>query len=126
MSATTPSVIIIGAGFGGVGMAMELRRKGFDNFTILERASEAGGVWRENTYPGAACDVPSPLYSFSYEPKVDWPHRYSGRADIQGYLRDLAVKHGLLERIKFGADVTEAVFDESTGGWTVRTANGTE
>ncbi|MBB5913039.1 cation diffusion facilitator CzcD-associated flavoprotein CzcO [Nocardia transvalensis] len=124
MPATTPSVIVIGAGFGGLGMAMELQRNGFGAFTILERADDLGGVWRENTYPGAACDVPSPLYSFSYEPKPDWPHRYSGRRDIQDYLHAIAVKHRLLERIRFGVEVTEAGYDESAGRWTVRTAGG--
>ncbi|MGF6884271.1 cation diffusion facilitator CzcD-associated flavoprotein CzcO [Nocardia sp. GAS34] len=126
MSTTTPSVIIIGAGFGGLGMAMELRRSGFDNFTILERATAAGGVWRENTYPGAACDVPSPLYSYSYAPRADWPHRFSGAEEIRKYLDGLAQRHRLLERIRFGAEVAEAAFDESAGVWTVRTAEGTE
>ncbi|MFQ6324746.1 flavin-containing monooxygenase [Nocardia sp. CWNU-33] len=120
-----PSVIIIGSGFGGIGMAIELRRSGFDDITILERAADIGGVWRENTYPGAACDVPSPLYSFSYEPKPDWPQRYSGRAAIHDYLRGVADRHHLLERIHFGAEVTDAEFDDSTGRWTVRTADGT-
>ncbi|MFJ1458353.1 flavin-containing monooxygenase [Nocardia sp. N2S4-5] len=124
MPATTPSVIIIGAGFGGLGMALELQRNGFGAFTILERAADLGGVWRENTYPGAACDVPSPLYSFSFEPRPDWPHRYSGRTDIHDYLRAIARKHRLLERIRFGAEVTEAAFDEAAGRWTVRTADG--
>lgn len=124
MPATKPSVIIVGAGFGGLGAAIELQRNGFDDLTILERASDLGGVWRENTYPGAACDVPSPLYSFSYEPKPDWPHRYSGQAEILGYLHAVATKHRLLERIRFGAEVTEASFDEHAGRWTVRTADG--
>ena len=121
---STPSVIVIGAGFGGIGMAIELRRNGFDNITILERSTDLGGVWRENTYPGAACDVPSPLYSFSYEPKADWPHRYSGQADILGYLHTVAMKYRLLDRIVFGAEVTEARFGESTQRWEVRTADG--
>ncbi len=121
---STPSIIVIGAGFGGLGVAIELRRNGFDKITILERATDLGGVWRENTYPGAACDVPSPLYSFSYEPKADWPHRYSGQTDILGYLHAVAVKYGLPDRIVFGAEVTEARFDESTERWTVRTTDG--
>ncbi|MEU6561387.1 flavin-containing monooxygenase [Nocardia nova] len=120
----TPSVLVIGAGFGGLGAAIELRRNGFDDITILERAADLGGVWRENTYPGAACDVPSPLYSFSYEPKPDWPHRYSGQADILGYLHAVAVKYRLTDRIVFGAEVTEARFDESAGRWAVHTADG--
>ncbi|WP_040794440.1 flavin-containing monooxygenase [Nocardia higoensis] len=140
-----PSVLVIGAGFGGIGVAIELRRHGFDEVTILERAGDLGGVWRENTYPGAACDVPSPLYSYSFEPKPDWPQRYSGQAAIHDYLREVARRHGLLERIRFGAQVTEAVFDERQAGhdgqpgadgdgqgraapgagrWTVRTTDG--
>ncbi|WP_280504037.1 flavin-containing monooxygenase [Nocardia farcinica] len=132
-----PSVLVIGAGFGGIGAAIELRRNGFDQITILERAADLGGVWRENTYPGAACDVPSPLYSYSFDQKTDWPQRYSGQVAIHDYLREVARGHGLLERIRFGAEVTEAVFDErgsggevsggevsGAGRWTVRTADG--
>lgn len=119
-----PSILVIGAGFGGIGMAIELQRNGFDDITILERAAELGGVWRENTYPGAACDVPSPLYSYSYEPKPDWPQRYSGQAAIKSYLEQVARRHRLTERIRFGADVTDAEFDDPTGRWTVRTADG--
>lgn len=125
MAATQPSVIVVGAGFGGLGAAIELQRNGFDDITILERARDLGGVWRENTYPGAACDVPSPLYSFSYEPKADWPHRYSGQTEILGYLHSVAMKYRLPERIRFGSEVTEATFDEQAGRWAVRTADGT-
>ncbi|BDU02587.1 flavin-containing monooxygenase [Nocardia sputorum] len=123
---TTPSIIIIGAGFGGLGMALELRRAGVDTFTILERATDLGGVWRENTYPGAACDVPSPLYSFSYESKSDWPRRFSEQRDIHAYMRGVADKHGLRRFIRFGNEVTDAEFDERTGRWTVRTADGAQ
>lgn len=123
---TTPSIIIIGAGFGGLGIALELRRAGLDNFTILERATDLGGVWRENTYPGAACDVPSPLYSWSYEPKSDWPRRFSEQRDIHDYMRGVADRHGLRRFIRFGTEVTDAEFDERTGQWTVRTADGTQ
>ncbi|MFE7796380.1 flavin-containing monooxygenase [Nocardia sp. NPDC057440] len=121
---TTPSIIIIGAGFAGLGMALELRRAGVDDFTILERAADLGGVWRENTYPGAACDVPSPLYSWSFEPKSDWPRRFSEQRDIHDYMRGVADKHDLRRHIRFGTEVTDAEFDEQTGGWTVSTADG--
>ncbi|MEV6274068.1 NAD(P)/FAD-dependent oxidoreductase [Nocardia sp. NPDC051832] len=121
---TGPSILIIGAGFGGIGMAIELRRNGFENITILERAADIGGVWRENTYPGAACDVPSPLYSYSFEPKPDWPQRYSGRLAIHDYLRGVTRRHDLLPAIVFGAEVTDAEFDEATARWTVHTADG--
>ncbi|WP_216912187.1 flavin-containing monooxygenase [Nocardia noduli] len=120
-----PSVLVIGAGFGGIGAAIELRRGGFRDVTVLERADDLGGVWRENTYPGAACDVPSPLYSYSYEPKPDWPQRYSGRAAIHEYLTGVARGHGLFDAIEFGVEVTGAVFDEHSGRWQVRTADGT-
>lgn len=123
-AARQPSVLVIGAGFGGIGAAIALRRDGVTDLTILERADDLGGVWRENTYPGAACDVPSPLYSYSFEPKPDWPQRYSGRAAIHDYLRGVAERHDLLDAIRFGAEVTEAAFDERSGKWTVHTADG--
>ncbi|MCP2295708.1 Predicted flavoprotein CzcO associated with the cation diffusion facilitator CzcD [Nocardia amikacinitolerans] len=123
---STPSIIIIGAGFAGLGMALELRRAGLENFTILERAADLGGVWRENTYPGAACDVPSPLYSWSAEPKSDWPRRFSEQRDIHDYMRGVARKHDLARYIRFGTEVTDAEFDEGTGRWRVSTADGAQ
>lgn len=119
-----PSIIVIGAGFGGLAMAIELQSNGFREVTVLERASEPGGVWRDNTYPGAACDVPSPLYSFSHEPKPKWRQRYSRREDIYAYIQGVVRRHGLLDSIVFGAEVTAAEFDESTGQWTVLTSDG--
>lgn len=124
MMGRRPSVLIIGAGFGGIGMAIELRRNGFHDVTVLERAADLGGVWRENTYPGAACDVPSPLYSFSFEPKPDWPQRYSGRRAIHDYLRGVAERNGVLDAIRFGTEVSDAEFDDATARWTVHTADG--
>ncbi|MFE3190983.1 flavin-containing monooxygenase [Nocardia sp. NPDC059240] len=122
----SPSIVIIGTGFGGIGMALELRRAGIDDFVILERGDDVGGVWRENTYPGAECDVPSPLYSFSFEPNPSWSKRCAPQAEIQRYLRGLTEKYGLLEQIRFGSEVTAAEFDDATGQWTVRIADGTE
>ncbi|QIS01611.1 FAD-dependent oxidoreductase [Nocardia brasiliensis] len=122
----TPSIIIIGAGFAGLGLALELRRAGVDSFTILERAADLGGVWRENTYPGAACDVPSPLYSWSFEPKSDWPRRFSEQRDIHAYMRGVAEKYELTRFIRFGTEVTDAEFDESSGQWRISTAAGEE
>src|SRR5690606_40083090 len=87
---STPSIVIIGTGFGGLGMAMELQNAGMFDFTILERSDDVGGVWRENTYPGAACDIPSPLYSFSYAPRADWPQRFSQQGEILEYMRGIA------------------------------------
>ncbi len=120
-----PSVVIIGAGFGGLGMALELQRAGIESYTILEKAADLGGVWRENDYPGAACDVPSMLYSWSFEQKSDWPRRFSQQRDIHEYMRTVAEKHGLSAKIRFGAEVTDAEFDEQQGIWQIRTADGT-
>ncbi|WP_024805817.1 NAD(P)/FAD-dependent oxidoreductase [Nocardia sp. BMG51109] len=123
---STPSIVIIGTGFGGLGMAMELQRAGVRDFTILERAGEVGGVWRENTYPGAGCDIPSPLYSYSYAPRLDWPKRFARQPDILEYLRGLAREHDLLPKIRFRTEVTAADFDDTSGRWTVHTADGAE
>ncbi len=115
-----PSVLIIGAGFGGIGMAIELRRSGFTDVTVVEKATELGGVWRENTYPGAGCDVPSPYYSFSYAPSSTWPMRFSLQADIKAYLERTAALHGVVPR--YGVEVTSASFVD--GRWQVTTAAG--
>ena len=115
-----PSVLIIGAGFGGIGMAIELRRSGFTDVTVVEKASELGGVWRENTYPGAGCDIPSPYYSFSYAPASNWPMRFSLQADIKAYLERTAASYGVVPR--YGVEVTSAAFE--SGRWVVTTASG--
>jgi cation diffusion facilitator CzcD-associated flavoprotein CzcO len=115
-----PSVLIIGAGFAGVGMAVELRRAGFDDVTVVEKAADLGGVWRENTYPGAGCDIPSPYYSFSYAPNPSWPLRFSPREDIQDYLTRVAGAFGV--RPRYGVEVTAAEWDG--GRWRVTTGTG--
>ncbi|MEA5364578.1 NAD(P)/FAD-dependent oxidoreductase [Amycolatopsis sp., V23-08] len=121
-SAKGPSVLIVGTGFGGIGTAIELKRAGFTDFTILESAAEPGGVWRDNTYPGAACDIPSPLYSFSFEPNPRWPKRFSYQPDILAYLRGVITKYGLEPHIRYGTEVTGAAFED--GVWRVETKNG--
>ena len=119
-SATTPwAAIVIGAGFGGLGMAIALRRAGEDDVLLLEKGRDVGGVWRENTYPGAACDIPSHLYSFSFEPNPHWTRTYSPQAEILAYLRYCADKYGVREKIRFGCEVTSATFDEATSLWRV-------
>ncbi|WP_164873324.1 flavin-containing monooxygenase [Rhodococcus xishaensis] len=118
-----PSITIIGAGFGGITMALELRRAGFTDITILEQGDGVGGVWRVNTYPGAACDVPSPLYSISSNPNPDWSRRFAEQSDILAYLRDVAARHDLLRLVRFGVTVTTAEFDERTNRWSVCTAD---
>ncbi|MCA1007558.1 NAD(P)/FAD-dependent oxidoreductase [Rhodococcus hoagii] len=119
-----PSITIIGAGFGGITLALYLRRAGLTDITILEKGDDVGGVWRVNTYPGAACDVPSPLYSISTEPNPTWPRRFSEQPDILEYLRHVADEHDLRRHIRFGVEVVSADFDETGNRWTVRTAAG--
>ncbi|MEU8347212.1 Predicted flavoprotein CzcO associated with the cation diffusion facilitator CzcD [Actinomadura meyerae] len=119
-----PSVAIVGSGFSGLGLAIALKRAGCADLTVFERADDLGGVWRENTYPGAACDAPSHLYSYSFEPKHDWSRRFAPQPEILDYLRSCARKYGVTEHIRFGAEVTAADFDAATGRWTVRTAGG--
>lgn len=124
MSTRTPSVVVIGAGFGGLATAHHLRAAGVRDITVLERADDIGGVWRDNTYPGAACDVPSSLYSWSFAPKHDWSHRYARQPEIHAYIREHAAASGLLDLVRTGAEVTSAAWSE--GHWTVRLAGGEE
>jgi cation diffusion facilitator CzcD-associated flavoprotein CzcO len=118
-------VIVIGAGFGGLGAARALREQGITDITILERADSVGGVWRDNTYPGAACDVPSPLYSWSWAINPSWGRRYSPQPEILAYLRDAAEREGLLDLVRTGVEVASCRFDEATGRWRLLDANGT-
>jgi cation diffusion facilitator CzcD-associated flavoprotein CzcO len=121
---TSPSIAIIGAGFSGLGMAYYLRKAGFDNFVIYEKAAGLGGTWRENTYPGAACDVPSHLYSYSFDPHYPWSTAYGPQREILDYLRQLARKHDLERHIRYGREVASASFDEARGLWTLRFGDG--
>ena len=118
-------MVIIGAGFGGLGAARELLCQGIDDLTILERADEVGGVWRDNTYPGAACDVPSPLYSWSWAINPAWGRRYSPQPEILRYLRDAAEREGLLALVRTGQEVAACDLDEEAGTWRVTTTDGT-
>jgi cation diffusion facilitator CzcD-associated flavoprotein CzcO len=117
-------VVIIGAGFGGLGAARALREQGIEDITILERADAVGGVWRDNTYPGAACDVPSPLYSWSWAINPAWGRRYSPQPEILAYLRDAAEREGLLDLVRTGVEVASCRFDEETGRWRVLDTSG--
>ncbi|OBJ66060.1 flavin-containing monooxygenase, partial [Mycobacterium asiaticum] len=104
--------------------AYELSRDGLAEVTVLEKAHDIGGVWRENTYPGAACDVPSNLYSYSFARKTDWGRRYAEQPDILGYIHDTADRFGLRKLVRTGVEVTSAQFDESTATWRVTTSSG--
>ena len=124
MSGVDGGVIIVGAGFGGIGAAIELQQHGFDDITILDAAPEPGGTWFYNGYPGAACDVPSHLYSYSYAQRRDWTRLCSPRQEILTYLQTVARRHGVDRRIVTNAEVTACRWDDETARWTVETADG--
>ena len=111
------SVVIVGAGFGGLAAAIELRRHGFDDVTVLERAPGVGGTWHYNDYPGCACDVPSHLYSFSFAQRRHWSRICSPQAEILRYLEEVARDEGVAGRVRHGVDVVSCRWD---GGFVVR------
>jgi cation diffusion facilitator CzcD-associated flavoprotein CzcO len=117
-------VAIVGSGFSGLGMAIRLRQEGIEDFVVLERASELGGTWRDNTYPGCQCDIPSALYSYSFAPNPEWSRFYPLQAEIRDYLNRCATDFGVLPRIRFETDVTEAEWDEDARRWRVGTTGG--
>jgi cation diffusion facilitator CzcD-associated flavoprotein CzcO len=118
-------VAIVGAGFGGLGAAIRLKQRGHHDFVVLERAGDVGGTWRDNSYPGCTCDVPSHLYSFSFAPNPDWSHSFSGQAEIWRYLRACADRHGLAPHLRFDHDVLAAAWDATGGRWVIETSRGT-
>jgi cation diffusion facilitator CzcD-associated flavoprotein CzcO len=118
------SVAVVGGGFAGVGAAAMLRRAGVDDVTVFERSERVGGVWHANTYPGAACDVPSHLYEFSFAPNPRWSRRYAPQPEIQAYLEDVARRHGVLERVRTGTEVTRATWDAGRSRWVLETPAG--
>lgn len=117
------SIGIIGSGFGAVAVAIEMKRSGHTDLRLWERADDLGGVWRDNTYPGAGCDVPSPLYSFSYEPNPRWTRRYALQEEIHAYIRAVADKHGVAPLVRYGREVVAATWDEASSTWTVTFAD---
>lgn len=114
-------VAIIGAGFAGIGTAIQLKKQGIESFTMFERAGEVGGTWRDNTYPGAACDVPSHAYSLSFELNPNWSRKFAESWEIEDYLVGLADKWNLREHIHFNTEIVDARFDEEEGVWTLTT-----
>ncbi len=116
-------IAIIGAGFSGIGTAIKLKQAGIESFTIFERAGDVGGTWRDNTYPGAACDVPSHAYSLSFEQIPSWSRRFAESGEIHDYLRSITDKWKLREHMRFGTEIVDARFDETTGSWTLTTAD---
>lgn len=118
------AVAIIGAGFAGQCMAIRLRQAGEDDFVILERGPSVGGTWRDNSYPGCCCDVPSHLYSFSFEQNAHWSRKYPTQAELQAYLEGTARKYRLLPHTRFNCAVTRIEYDDANSLWALGTANG--
>lgn len=117
-----PSVVIIGAGMTGILMTIKLREAGITNITILEKKDNLGGTWRENTYPGVACDVPSYMYTYSFEPNAEWSNRFARGPEIQEYFERVGRKYGVTDLIRFNEAVTEAEYKDAK--WTVKTSKG--
>src|SRR3954454_3183055 len=117
-------VLIIGGGFAGLGAAIRLRKDGRDDFLVIERGSAVGGTWRDNTYPGAACDVPSHLYSYSFELNPNWSRSFSPQPEIQAYLRSVAAKYNVGSKPLFDPEVTLARWDTGSSRWLVDTTSG--
>ncbi|WP_423894730.1 flavin-containing monooxygenase [Candidatus Pelagadaptatus aseana] len=117
-----PKVVVIGAGMTGILMTIKLREAGINDVIILEKADKVGGTWRENTYPGVACDVPSYSYTYKFEPNPNWSHLFARGDEIQQYFQMVADKYGVTQSVRFNESVTDAVYDE--GKWTVKTSKG--
>jgi cation diffusion facilitator CzcD-associated flavoprotein CzcO len=117
-------VIIVGAGFAGLGMAIRLKRAGIEDFTILEQAERVGGTWRDNHYPGAACDIESHLYSYSFEPYSGWSRTFAPQSEILAYLERCVEKDGLKPHLRLGEGVRSARYDEASATWRVETTRG--
>lgn len=122
MAMQSPRFIVIGAGMAGILSAVKLAEAGYDDVVLYEKADRIGGTWRENTYPGVACDVPSHLYSYSFAPNPEWSHTFSPGPEIYRYLEDVVRRFGIDERIRFGSEVTRLEYDG--GRWRLETADG--
>lgn len=119
-----PRIAIIGAGMAGILTAIQLRRHGYDDFVIYEKSDRLGGTWRENTYPGIACDVPAHLYTYSFEPNPEWSHTFARGPEIQTYFEHVARKYDVVKYMRFGEEIPYCAFRD--GRWHLRTASGKE
>src|SRR3954454_11367827 len=117
-------VLVVGAGFAGIGTAIKLEENGYDDFVVLEKADNLGGTWRDNTYPGCSCDVPSALYSFSFELNPDWSRVYGEQPEIQAYVERTAEKYGVTSRIRYGTELLDARWNPDETRWHVTTSRG--
>ncbi|GHG54309.1 cyclohexanone monooxygenase [Streptomyces griseocarneus] len=116
--------MVVGAGFSGIGAAVRLRQEGFDDLVVLEKARDVGGTWRDNTYPGCACDVPATLYSYSFAPGPGWSRLFAGQREIHGYLRATAERYGVGEVLRCGVRVLRARWDRASARWQLDTTDG--
>jgi cation diffusion facilitator CzcD-associated flavoprotein CzcO len=117
-------IAIVGTGFSGLGMAIRLRQEGEEDFVLLERADDIGGTWRDNTYPGCRCDVPSHLYSFSFAPNPNWSSTFSPQEEILDYLKDCAERFGVMPHVRFGTELESASWDDGEQVWEIETSRG--
>jgi cation diffusion facilitator CzcD-associated flavoprotein CzcO len=117
-------IAIVGAGFAGIGLAVQLKRAGFATVTVFEKSARVGGTWRDNTYPGAACDVQSHLYSYSFAPRTDWSEKFSGQAEILEYIEGVARDFGVLGMVRLNTAVTAARYDAARAVWCIATSDG--
>lgn len=125
VTAADHEIVVIGAGFGGIAMAVKLREAGIDDFVILERAAALGGTWRDNTYPGCACDVPSQLYSYSFAQNPDWTRTYGKQEEILAYLHQVADRYDVKRHIWYEVEMLGAQWNEADRMWTLETSAGT-
>jgi cation diffusion facilitator CzcD-associated flavoprotein CzcO len=118
------AVLVVGAGASGLGAAIRLGQAGVGDLAVLEKAGELGGTWRDNTYPGCACDVPSALYSYSFAPNPGWTRAFAGQAEIRAYLRDTAARFGVTGKIRYGVEVIRAQWNAAAARWELETSQG--
>jgi cation diffusion facilitator CzcD-associated flavoprotein CzcO len=124
MNVEAVDVLIVGAGFAGLGMAIHLRKAGMESFLVVEKGGEVGGTWWYNRYPGCACDIPSHLYSFSFERNPDWSRMYAGQAEILEYLKGCAKRYGVAPRVRLNTPLREARWDDARDVWRAVVGNG--
>nr|AFI64498.1 Wt7.14 [Nocardia sp. WT7] len=117
-------VLIIGSGLSGLGTAIRLSQRGLTDYLVIERGADVGGTWRDNTYPGAGCDVPSHLYSYSFALNPNWSRSFSPQAEIEQYLRQVADRYGVRDKHLFDTTMTAARWIDADGRWEVDTSNG--
>lgn len=125
MTAQDVEVLVVGAGLSGVAAAITLKREGIENFVVIDKGNEIGGTWRDNRYPGVACDVPSAFYSYSFAPNPDWSRIFAGGDEIHRYVLDVAAEYDVRRHVVFDAEMLDAAWNQDTRRWVIETARGT-